>query len=170
MMPDMQRTLLIILSVSVAVNFFLGGLLFKLKPGNESGKAMTSTSGGSLMMGIGMMRTEVAQNPEVIEIWNRREAAVHSAMADLYVAQEKVHNALTAEPWSKLALTESLAELRRNTTVCQEVWHQALVEVVAVLPLEQRKRGQLALTRGHGMGRGMGRGMGMGSHTDHPTP
>lgn len=174
MIRNRQHILLIILFISIVVNLFLGGMVVSSRLSNDLWNSKATASGGAFMMGRNMLKTDATQNPELMEIWSRREATVHSAMNELHEAQERVRNALEAEPLNKSTLTESLADLRRRTTVSQEQWHQALVEAAAALPSKQRK--QLRMAQGHGMRRGMGQGMGRGMgygmerHTDCPSP
>ncbi len=151
MMWDRQRLLLVVLFVSLAINLFLAGVVVARRT------ELASTPGSHFMAGAGMFNAEVAQRPEVVVVWKRRETFVRSSMHELHAAQQQVKETLNADQWDANALSMALAELRQRVGVAQESWHQVLLEMAAELPAEQRM--QLALSV-PGMGRGVGRGRG----------
>ena len=131
------RWLAVLLALSVAVNLGLAGFV--------AGRVYSGAHGGPLHDPAWGLARALRALPE-----ERRDAlrpmlrsqmrTLGPSLRHLRVAQRELIESAAAEPFDRVALEEAMARFRNELLASQERSHRALVEVMAALSADERKR------------------------------
>jgi len=135
------------LVISLALNLFLGGLL--------AARWLSRPAGGQL--GGRPMRLQSLKrqlDPAVHETLDRvtkkHEPRIHDAVDAAREARQDAMEALSAEDFDEARARAALADFRSKSTGVHEAVHEALLELAAALPQDQRASLGAALSKKHG--------------------
>lgn len=140
----MNRKMTIALSVSLALNLFLGGFVVA----RAVHRSHRHASGGPIMGPGGLMRD--GEMPEQARtVMRRHRPALREHRKGLRAAGREVHAALAQEPFEPRRLKQALAKTRKYTGQSQAALHEALVEVASKVGPKHRKKLGRAAMAGH---------------------
>lgn len=125
--PPRRRLLWIALG-SIALNFFLGGMLIAGFLGGPEGHDRAPLSG-----------LTAAQRTQVDAIHKAHRPTLRTTRREIRSARDAVQDAMTADPFDREALDIAFARLRTRSTHARAAVHAMLVETAAVLPIEARE-------------------------------
>lgn len=142
-----------VLIVSVVLNVaavgFLAGFLGKGKPG---GRVVDPTVGLALLMRNlpDERRQELAREGAPVLSDGELRQSIRISMRELRSAQRTIGQAIAAEPFDPEVLAAALARYREHFADNQAGNHQALVDILARLTAEERRRFLETMRSGHG--------------------
>ncbi len=130
------RWMIVALVASVGLNLFLGGLMAGrlLKSGGER-EARMPPPVARLFDQLPETARESMQGA-----MRQRQGEMRQRMQSMRAARESVGEKLAAEPYDRAAVEVALAELRQRQVDMRGVFHGALAETAAGLPLDQRRQ------------------------------
>lgn len=130
-----NRKMTVALSVSLALNLFLGGFLVA----RAVYRPQRHASGGPIMGPGGLMR-DGEMPGQARAIMEKHRPALREHRQGLRAARREVRAALAQEPFEAEQLKQALAKTRRYTGDSQAALHDALVEVASKVGPEHRKK------------------------------
>ena len=126
--------LVVLLVISLAANFFAGGILVA---GMQARRAL---AGFDRTVGAFVERfPREVQRGVAVELFGRREE-VFKALDDLRAARHEMFAAMKAEPFDRARLDRAMAEVRAKTQVLQALGQGALAAVLAKSSPETRAK------------------------------
>jgi uncharacterized membrane protein len=133
-----------VLVLSLAINLFLGGMMF-------SGWLIHrhDPAAGPLRIPFSLAAVDETGNAEASAIRARHAAGIRQNFRELRTARREIHRLLVAEEFDAAAFDAALADLRGRSEIAQTAVHAALGEIAAILTLEQRRRLAEATMRKH---------------------
>ena len=123
----------IVLIASLAVNLFLGGMMFSSRlghrPGHHDGRPFAL-----------MHRMAELEGPAGDAVRARYGSEIRRSIQEMHEARRAVRRALAADSFDAVALQSALDRMRRQTERAQVNLHAALAEVAALLPAAERRQ------------------------------
>lgn len=157
MTPQASRRLATVLALSLALNFFLGGMYFSGWLSQR--QAAETPAAGAFKMRRGRAALDEAAKPTFDAVWARHEDDIRPRVKAMREARREVRRLLQAEDFDAAALAAANAVLREKSEDAQSAVHAAMGEIAAALTPEQRLAFSEAVLRGKkGHGRRGGRG------------
>lgn len=157
--------------VSLALNLFLGGMLFA---------RWLHRPGGGGPMGFGPMSFGALSpeaRPAAERVWANRKGEISQRARAAREARRHAADALSAEPFDASKASAALADSREKARAVEESMNAAMVELAAALPADQRAKLRQSLDRSRGLkGRkhpgweGLGSSSGVTGTPPMPTP
>jgi uncharacterized membrane protein len=146
----------IALVVSLALNLFLGGIFAARWLGGPRGGPRS----GKPHLRFDALREALGPEAKaaIDQVDGKHSAAIRETMGEMMAARRAATEALTADPFDADKAREAHRSLIAKETAARGAMHEALVELAAALPAEQRaKLGKAMSRRGkrgrHGRGR-----------------
>ena len=147
-MNGLSRTWSIVVLGSLAVNFFIAGLLI-------SNWAFEGRGNPIDRFNPDRFRNQSESARMVRQITERHEGEIRPHIQAVNAASRVVSEALAADPFDEQALAEALSALRTSTLESQAAMHDAMVETVREMSPSQRR--ELAAESRRSPGRMLGR-------------
>jgi len=123
---------LVVLAVSLAINFFLGGFVVRGGGRMDDGRFARAAA----IAGLG--RAPAALRHRVEATLAKHHDDIHKAIEAVRVARRNVRDSMRAEPFDRAKLDGAFAALRTQVDKMQEVIHAAVGDAIAASPGAER--------------------------------
>lgn len=137
----------IALVVSLALNLFLGGMLAARCVWHPKGPPH-----GMRRMPLQALRNRLGPEAHaaIDQVDAKHSEAIRERMHEAREARRRAMDALTVDPFDETKAREAHADFRSKEAAAREAMHEALVELAAALPAEQRAQLGTAMSKRRG--------------------
>ncbi len=139
----MGRGIVIVLAVSLGLNFFAAGALFNnwLNPPAPPPHAANGFKGYDSPRGLARMAEALPPESRLAfrEAFRERLPDMRSQFREMYPLREQLNALIAAEEWDSAAVAAKMDEIRAVRERQQEAFDAAFLEAVTALSAEDRK-------------------------------